>query len=89
MNISSNANAAAIAATAKTQGEGNASNPAKLAKAADPAVKGAEFGALVSQFAHARNAAKHAAKHGAPPAPVDEPPPAAVTPPEPTVDIVV
>jgi hypothetical protein len=85
MNISSNAAAAAIAATAKAHGEGNASNPAKLAKAADPAVKGAEFGALVSQFAHARNAAKHAS----PPAPVDETPPAAVTPPETTVDIVV
>lgn len=54
-------------------------NPAKQAKTADPAVKGAEFGALVSEIAHARNAARFEAKHGEPaspppPAPVVEPP---------------
>ena len=81
MNISTHAAAAAIAATAKTHGEGNPSNPAKLAKAADPAVKGAAFGALVSQFARA--------KHAPPPAPVDVAEPAVALPPETTLDIVV
>jgi hypothetical protein len=31
-------------------------NPSQQAKAADPAVKGADFGALVSQFAKAQHA---------------------------------
>jgi hypothetical protein len=87
MSLSVHSAAAAIAATAKphphANGAGNELNPAKQAKAADPAVKGAEFGALVSQFARA--------KHAPPPAPVVEPPPTpVVTPPaETTVDIVV
>ena len=85
MSLSVNAAAAALAATAKphphAKGAGNELNPAKQAKAADPAVKGAEFGALVSQFARAKHA---------PPAPVVEPVAPVVTPPtETTVDIVV
>jgi hypothetical protein len=58
MNVSMNP--IALAAIAKhsehVHGEGRASNPAKQAKAADPAVKGADFGALVSQFARAKHA---------------------------------
>jgi hypothetical protein len=77
MNVSMSS-PAALAATAKTQtqhthGGGQASNPAKQAKAADPAVKGAAFGALVSQFARA--------KHAPPP-----PPPEITTPPAPTTE---
>jgi hypothetical protein len=82
--------AAAIAAHAKVhaphgKGASGDLNPAKQAKAADPAVKGADFGALVSQFARA--------KHAPPPAPITpiEPPPAAETAVDPAtaVDIVV
>jgi hypothetical protein len=87
MNVS---NPTALAAIAKhsehVHGGGQASNPAKQAKAADPAVKGAEFGALVSQFARA--------KHAPPPALVPDvtPPATSETPtetPGTTVDIVV
>jgi hypothetical protein len=53
-------------------------NPAKQAKAAEPAAKGAEFGALVSQIAHDRNAARKAAKH---PGETPGTPPAMTTPP--------
>jgi len=57
----------------------NELNPAKQAKAAEPSAKGAAFGALVSEFAHTRNAARHAAKHGVQAPPVT--PPAVETPP--------
>lgn len=84
MSLSVHSAAAAIAATAKphphAKGAGNELNPAKQAKAADPAVKGAEFGALVSQFARAKHA---------PPAPVEPVAPAVQPPPETAVDIVV
>ena len=56
----------------------NELNPAKQAKAADPAAKGAQFGALVSEMAHARNAARKAARH---PSETTPPPPAVETPP--------
>lgn len=81
--------AAALTATPKTHpehahGGGQASSPAKLAKAADPAAKGAAFGALVSQFAHAKHAPPAALPETTtPPAPTTE------TPPENSVDIVV
>lgn len=84
MNVS---NPTALAAIAKhsehVHGGGQASNPAKQAKAADPAVKGAAFGALVSQFARA--------KHAPPPPPEITTPPASTTetPPGNSVDIVV
>ena len=82
MSLSVHSAAAAVAATAKphphAKGAGNELNPAKQAKAADPAVKGADFGALVSQFARAKHA------------PPVEPVAPVVTPPaETTVDIVV
>ena len=51
MSLSVHASAHAVAAHAK-----NHPNPAQQAKAADPAVKGADFGALVAQFAKARHA---------------------------------
>src|SRR6185369_2402406 len=58
MNVSMNPTA--LAAITKhsehVHGGGQASNPAKQAKAADPAAKGAAFGALVAQFAHAKHA---------------------------------
>ena len=54
---------------------GAAINPAKQAKAAETPAMGAEFGALVSQIAHDRNAARKAARHPA------ETPPAPATPP--------
>lgn len=85
LSVHSAAAAAAVAATAKlhsshAKGASGELNPAKQAKAADPAVKGAEFGALVSQFARAKHA----------PAPAVEPVAPVVTPPpETTVDIVV
>ena len=46
MSLSIHASATAVAAVAKPKAEHDP-NPAKQAKAADPAVKGAEFGALV------------------------------------------
>lgn len=46
----------AVAAVAKTAPD-QALSPAKQAKAADPAVKGAGFGALVAQLAKARQTA--------------------------------
>ena len=74
MSLSVHSAAAALAATAKphphAKGAGNELNPAKQAKAADPAVKGAEFGALVSQFARA----KHAPAAPPPVTPVVTPP---------------
>ncbi|MGH6964923.1 MAG: hypothetical protein ACREE0_10600 [Phenylobacterium sp.] len=82
MSLSVHSAAAAIAAHAKVHGPhgkaaGGDLNPAQQAKAADPAVKGADFGALVSQFARAKHA---------PPAPVA---PTAPPPAETAVDIVV
>jgi hypothetical protein len=86
MSLSVHSAAAAIAAHAKVHAPNGKSaggdlNPAQQAKAADPAVKGADFGALVSQFARA----KHAPPAVAPPAVVapTEPPPGTA------VDIVV
>jgi hypothetical protein len=86
MNVSKNP--IALAAIAKhsehVHGAGQACNPAKQAKAADPAVKGAAFGALVAQFAHAKHAPPAALPETTtPPAPTTE------TPPENSVDIVV
>ena len=86
MTISVHAASAATAAVAKAHGHGNSDtlNPAKQAKAADPAVKGADFGALVSQIARA--------KHAPPPAPTAPAPTpdVPVTPPaDGAVDIVV
>jgi len=85
MNVSMNPTA--LAAITKhsehVHGGGQASNPAKQAKAADPAAKGAAFGALVAQFAHAKHT---------PPAVLPDtatPPAATETPPENSVDIVV
>jgi len=85
MNVSMNPTA--LAAIAKhsehVHGGGQASNPAKQAKAADPAAKGAAFGALVAQFAHAKHA---------PPAALPDtttPPATTETPPGNSVDIVV
>jgi hypothetical protein len=87
MNVSMSS-AAALTANAKTytstHGGGQASSPAKLARAADPTAKGAAFGALVSQFAHAKHAPPAALPETTtPPAPTTE------TPPENSVDIVV
>jgi hypothetical protein len=56
MTLSVHAASAAVTAQAN-----HAPNPAQQARAADPTAKGADFGALVSQFAKA--------KHAAPPAP--------------------
>jgi hypothetical protein len=84
MSISVNAASAATAALGKIHHEGKpdkALNPAQQARAADPAAKGAAFGALVSQFAKA----KHAPATPPVTPPVVEPP-AIVTPP---VDVVV
>ena len=55
MSLSIHASSAAVAALAKSKPDHDL-NPAKQAKAADPAVKGADFGALVSQFAKAKHA---------------------------------
>jgi hypothetical protein len=55
MKISPQAASAPVAPLPKTN-EHNALNPAKQAKAADPAVKGAAFGHLVASFAHAKHA---------------------------------
>ena len=91
MSLSISAASSAIAALGKHHHEpkaGHDLNPAQQARAADPAAKGAAFGALVSSFAKA--------KHAPPPATtptVETPPatttetPAATT--EPSVDIVV
>jgi|KBSSwiStaDraftv2_1062776.scaffolds.fasta_scaffold9233844_1 hypothetical protein len=68
MSLSIHASSAAVAALAKTKPDHDL-NPAKQAKAADPAVKGADFGALVSQFAKA----KHAPPVTPPVTPVVEP----------------
>jgi len=84
MSISVHASASAIAAIAKphphAKGAGAELNPAKQAKAAEPAVKGADFGALVSQIARA--------KHD-PAAPPSEPAPTGETTPGTVLDIVV
>ena len=82
MNVSKNPTA--LAAIAKhsehVHGAGQASSPAKLAKAADPTAKGAAFGALVSQFAHAKHAPPAVLPEiTPPPAPTTETPPAATT----------
>jgi hypothetical protein len=53
MTVSPHAAAAASVAHAHA---GSTFNPAQQAKAADPAVKGADFGALVAQFAKAQHA---------------------------------
>jgi len=55
MKISPHAASAAVAPTLKTNAH-NELNPAKQAKAAEPAVKGAEYGHLVASFAHAKHA---------------------------------
>jgi hypothetical protein len=75
MHISANAASAASAAVAKPHGHGNSDtlNPAKQAKAADPAVKGADFGALVSQFARAKHAPAPTAPAPTPDVPVTPP----------------
>lgn len=85
------ASAALTPPTVKTNTH-NELNPAKQAKAAEPAAKGAAFGALVSQFAHERNEARRAAKHGVETPPVVTPPvtePTTVTETQPgeTVDV--
>jgi hypothetical protein len=59
MSLSIHASSAAVAALAKSKPDHDL-NPAKQAKAADPAVKGADFGALVAQFAKAKHAAPDA-----------------------------
>lgn len=66
MSLSIHASQAAIAAHAK-----HTPNPAQQAKAAEPAVKGADFGALVSSIAKA----KHAEPPPATPAPTEITPP--------------
>jgi hypothetical protein len=83
--MSISAASSAIAALGKSHHQpkaGHDPNPAQQARAADPAAKGAAFGALVSSFARA--------KHAPPPpttAPAVETPPATTT--DPAVDIVV
>jgi hypothetical protein len=52
MTLSVHAASAAVAAHANHD-----PNPAQQARAADPTAKGADFGALVSQFARAKHAA--------------------------------
>jgi hypothetical protein len=68
MSLSVHASSHAVAALAKSKPEHDL-NPAQQARAADPAAKGADFGALVSQFAKA----KHAAPVTPPDPPVVEP----------------
>ncbi|MDB5437475.1 MAG: hypothetical protein JWR47_3732 [Phenylobacterium sp.] len=74
MTLSVHAASAAVAAQAN-----HAPNPAQQARAADPTAKGADFGALVSQFAKA--------KHGAAPPATTLPPAADVT--APATDVTV
>lgn len=92
MSISVNAASAATAALGKPHHEpkaGHDLNPAQQARAADPAAKGAAFGALVSSFARAKHAPPPVTAPTAetPPATTTEPPAATTT--EPPVDIVV
>ena len=92
MIISVNAASAATAALGKSHHQpkaGHDLNPAQQARAADPAAKGAAFGALVSSIARAKHAPPPATAPAVetPPATTTQSPPATTN--EPAVDIVV
>ena len=76
MKISPHAAAAASVAAAPKSNIHNELNPAKQAKAAEPAVKGAEYGHLVASFAHAKHAPAPPVLSPPVTEPVEETPPA-------------